>query len=791
MKSKNNGFTLIELIIVITILAILWTISFIAFLWYTKNARDSVRISDINSMIKSLEIYHIMIWEFPDPSNKYSITYSGSLVWNQGTFWDSVFTNVRELSKKPIDPLTGNEYTYSLTNTKQEFQIAAMYEWNLISFSNILYPQAYADNNWKTKSIVKGNYNWKFIKTEVSWTNYILGVPSIITSEITSVDIENILNNKTFVFSWYQNLPSSYKDSWYTMTGGFDFSPTRSIILYQWDVSQLWTQTGKLSFADNIDKYYTNTTLSWEPDFKEIIDIDITNNEEWAVNLITSFLQKNLWGIYSNIISSNQSPQTETITFQSDIYTLWDEQLKQIFATGWVYTENWSTNTCNLSNLTIDTTTFVWWTQSINPMSLSANTIYKIPNGSYNIIGTSDSNGHIKFWWNCIALIWQSRNGVIFQNNLSWGGAKYNTWIFFINDVKNIIVSWISVDGYKDNTNKYWYNIYFRSSSNNAQIASTVNNVKTYNSYSYGLYFYNSWNTTSNNIIVYDSGIMFWNAGNNILSNIETYSNTNGIRFSSSSSWNNKLSNIKSYNNTWGLQIDSWANRNLIQNIEIYNSRFGIELSSSSQNVVNNAQIYNNNDWWLTLSYNSNNNIFNNIQIYNNNTAWINFSSAYPSNNNSFNNVQSYNNVSWVNIASWSSTWNKYYWNFAIFWNTTNILWTTWNDSLLSPWVSTQNIPSASQFASSINFWDWTLNTTWTMVCTYHTQPNLLISWGINCSDKGQKYSWLTLPVTSYNYWINISKQIQPIKFNTTNSLFELYGINNNEYSTSEFIGQW
>lgn len=791
MKSKNKGFTLIELIVVITILAILWTISFIAFLWYTKNARDSVRISDINSMIKSLEIYHIMVWEFPEPSNKYSITYSGSLVWNQGTFWDSVFTNVRELSKKPIDPLTGNEYTYSLTNTKQEFQIAAMYEWNLISFSNILYSQAYADNNWKTKSIVKGNYNWKFIKTEVSWTNYILGVPSIITSEITSIDIENILNNKTFVFSWYQNLPSSYKDSWYTMTGGFDFSPTRSIILYQWDVSQLWTQTGKLSFADNIDKYYTNTTLSWEPEFREIIDIDITNNEEWAINLISSFLQKNLWGIYSNIISSNQSSQPEIVTFQSDIYALWDEQLKQIFATGGVYTENWSTNTCNLSNLTIDTTTFIWWTQNINPMSLNANTIYKIPNGLYNIIGTSDSNGHIKFWWNCIALIWQSRDGVIFQNNLSWGGAKYNTWIFFINDIKNIIVSWISVDGYKDNANKYWYNIYFRSSSNNAQIASTVNNVKIYNSYSYGLYFYNSWNTTSNNVIVYDAGIMFWNAENNILSDIETYSNTTWIRFSSSSSWNNKLSNIKSYNNVWALMIDSWASRNLVQNIEIYNSRYGLELINSSQNVINNAQIYNNNDEWLYISHNSNNNVFNNIQIYNNNTAWIKFTSAFSSDNNTFNNIQIYNNVWWISVVSWSSTWNKYYWNLIMFWNTTDMSWTNWNDAIFSPWVASQNIPSALQLASNIGLWDWILNTTWTMACSYHTQANLLVSWGTNCSDKGQKYSWLTLPVTSYNYWINISKQAQPIKFNTTNSLFELYGINNNEYSTSKFIGQW
>ena len=46
------AFTLVELIVVITILAILWTVAFISFQWYTKDTRETVRISDIQNIKK-------------------------------------------------------------------------------------------------------------------------------------------------------------------------------------------------------------------------------------------------------------------------------------------------------------------------------------------------------------------------------------------------------------------------------------------------------------------------------------------------------------------------------------------------------------------------------------------------------------------------------------------------------------------------------------------------------------------------------------------------------------------
>ena len=57
IKSTNTKwFTLVELIIVITILAILATIAFISFQGYSKEARNSKRASDLNSIVRAIEI---------------------------------------------------------------------------------------------------------------------------------------------------------------------------------------------------------------------------------------------------------------------------------------------------------------------------------------------------------------------------------------------------------------------------------------------------------------------------------------------------------------------------------------------------------------------------------------------------------------------------------------------------------------------------------------------------------------------------------------------------------------
>ena len=89
-NKQTKAFTLVELIVVITILAILWTIAFISLQWYSRDARDSVRQSDIANIVKSMGLYETVTWKYPVPSSWNPITYSWWEVWTQWTIWDSV-----------------------------------------------------------------------------------------------------------------------------------------------------------------------------------------------------------------------------------------------------------------------------------------------------------------------------------------------------------------------------------------------------------------------------------------------------------------------------------------------------------------------------------------------------------------------------------------------------------------------------------------------------------------------------------------------------------------------------
>jgi len=110
INKKNKGFTLIELIVVVTIIAVLTVVGVISYSGTNKKARDNRRVTDLYNIKIALELYR------------------------QGT--GSTYPADGALSTKlvptyiqaiPVDP-KGEFYTYDQTGTGYTYTISAVVE---------------------------------------------------------------------------------------------------------------------------------------------------------------------------------------------------------------------------------------------------------------------------------------------------------------------------------------------------------------------------------------------------------------------------------------------------------------------------------------------------------------------------------------------------------------------------------------------------------------------------------------------------------------------------------------
>lgn len=270
---KKSAFTLVELIIVIVILSILATIAFLSYQWFSENTRDSVRLTDLKNMKKFLSIYEIDKNYYPEPDNAKKILFSWATVWIEWVFWDNtrkILWNKSTIGEIPTDPLTWNRYTYSVTNNKLEYQIWIWLERNnKTSYTNI--------NNKVNASLntltpyIEWNYNKKVIKVSTWWIDYILTVPSIITSndyDFINKDLNYIIENKKLVYENYSWLPSSY--SWILSQNNniFDFSWWNNVV-FKGSFKNLYNdKQERMKLFEKIAERYKYSNLEWEEWYK-------------------------------------------------------------------------------------------------------------------------------------------------------------------------------------------------------------------------------------------------------------------------------------------------------------------------------------------------------------------------------------------------------------------------------------------------------------------------------------------------------------------------------------------
>jgi prepilin-type N-terminal cleavage/methylation domain-containing protein len=140
-KNKINGFTLVELLVVITILGILATIGLVAFSSSQARGRDAQRKSDLKQIATALELFYSDYGKYPVsrggeikacPYSSTDSTSTGVCVWGGTTPFEDIDANKNPKTiyfrVLPKDPAKDTSYYYVSDTTLQKFQVFAHLE---------------------------------------------------------------------------------------------------------------------------------------------------------------------------------------------------------------------------------------------------------------------------------------------------------------------------------------------------------------------------------------------------------------------------------------------------------------------------------------------------------------------------------------------------------------------------------------------------------------------------------------------------------------------------------------
>ena len=110
----TTGFTIVELLIVIVVIAILAAISAVAYSGIQKRSRDSARASDVATLQKAIELYHIDNGGYPTCTAG-GVYRAGEPRGNCDTDFSGFISNLspKYIAKVPIDPTDAGTYKYN------------------------------------------------------------------------------------------------------------------------------------------------------------------------------------------------------------------------------------------------------------------------------------------------------------------------------------------------------------------------------------------------------------------------------------------------------------------------------------------------------------------------------------------------------------------------------------------------------------------------------------------------------------------------------------------------------
>ena len=120
MDRKKFGFTLVEILVVITVIGVLMAMAFVAYSGFRVSGRDNRRKADLANIASALEIYRADCGQYP-----VSITFGSALSGDQAQCSGNSY-----MAKVPVDPLnTGSSvYIYTSPAGNKTFSVCAVLE---------------------------------------------------------------------------------------------------------------------------------------------------------------------------------------------------------------------------------------------------------------------------------------------------------------------------------------------------------------------------------------------------------------------------------------------------------------------------------------------------------------------------------------------------------------------------------------------------------------------------------------------------------------------------------------
>ena len=377
MIKKNTAFTLVELIVVITILSILATIAFISLQWFSEDARNSTRITDLSIIKSALNIHVTDTSTLPLPDDSIETSYSWSTLFYQWTLWPTVRSNIKTISNIIRDPLTDMLYEYWLNSNKTRYQVSTLFEGFWRTNQITLLPSTYALNASDFSMATYWNYsNFVYNIRIWDWCNLIT-IPSLLLENSTlEIDINSSYN---FLYDGSRNISKRMATWFWTFSNPDNFKLSNVLTNCSINsLSELNLYIAKLSTA--YQQYATWYPFEWvvfetdTTDFRYTTAVDLRNKwidvPQYIIDELrspvpnqtfTDFFTDSDWTELVNHTSSWGTWQTES--WNASDYIISNNQVEKIGTntTSLIYPDPNLNETLTWSSLTFRVTDFASW----------------------------------------------------------------------------------------------------------------------------------------------------------------------------------------------------------------------------------------------------------------------------------------------------------------------------------------------------------------------------------------------------------------------------------------------